>query len=151
MTEKLVPERIERSVSLQAARERVWETLTDPGLLRQWFAAEVEFHPTPGGHARFRPDHGPERRGRVEDVQDGRRLAFTWWPDEREDEATRVEFTLDDEVGGTRLTVVETGFQALTEGPMAALTHDWGWGLLLGDLPRVLALRRHGVLAGIGN
>lgn len=131
-------DRIERSIILPQRRALVWEALTDPRLLGSWLQAFVDLDPRPGGHARFRPDHGPVRLGRVQDVRDGRRLAFTWWPEDIEEAATQVELTLGDEPGGTRLTIVETGFSVLAHGPMASLTHDWGWGIVLAGTPRLV-------------
>lgn len=132
-------DRIERSVVLPQPRAVVWEAITDEGLLGGWLRADVDLDARPGGLARFRPERGPARLGRVDDVREGRRLALTWWPEDVEGAATRVELTLDDQPGGTRLTVVETGFSALADGPMASLTHDWGWGLMLETAPRLVA------------
>ena len=89
-------------VHLAAPREEVWEALTDPERLADWFATDVELDLRPGGGASFRWGNGEERTATFTDVDTGRRLAFEWG-DEGE-----VEFTLADEGDGTRLTVVET-------------------------------------------
>ena len=95
---------IRREIVLPAPREEVWEALTDPERLADWFANDVDFDLRPGGGASFRWSNGEERTATVTEVDPERRLAFEW-DDEDEGE---VEFTLDDDVDGTRLTVVET-------------------------------------------
>jgi uncharacterized protein YndB with AHSA1/START domain len=93
---------IRREIVLPAPREEVWEALTDPDRLADWFANDVDFDLRPGGGASFRWSNGEERTATVTEVDPERRLAFEW------DDEGEVEFTLDDDVDGTRLTVVET-------------------------------------------
>ena len=93
---------IRREIVLPAPREEVWEALTDPDRLADWFANDVDFDLRPGGGASFRWSNGEERTATVTEVEPERRLAFEW------DDEGEVEFTLDDDVDGTRLTVVET-------------------------------------------
>ena len=92
-----------REIVLPAPREEVWEALTEPERLADWFANDVDLDLRPGGGASFRWSNGEERSATVTEVEPGRRLAFEWEDDEGE-----VEFTLDDDADGTRLTVVET-------------------------------------------
>jgi uncharacterized protein YndB with AHSA1/START domain len=84
------------------AREELWAALTEAERLEDWFANDVELDLRPGGGASFRWSNGEERHATVTEVEPARRLAFDW-----EDEGT-VEFTLDDDVDGTRLVVVES-------------------------------------------
>jgi uncharacterized protein YndB with AHSA1/START domain len=93
---------IHKEIFLPAPREEVWEALTDPEQLEDWFANSVELDLRPGGGASFRWDNGEERRATFTEVDPERRLAFEW-----EDDGA-VEFTLDDDADGTLLTVVES-------------------------------------------
>jgi uncharacterized protein YndB with AHSA1/START domain len=93
---------IEREIVLPSPREEVWEALTEPERLEDWFANDVDVDLRPGGGARFRWANGEERQAIFTEVEPERRLAFTW-----EDEGL-VEFTLEDVPDGTRLTVIET-------------------------------------------
>jgi uncharacterized protein YndB with AHSA1/START domain len=93
---------IRREIVLDAPREEVWEALTDPERLADWFANDVELDLRPGGGARFRWSNGEERRATVTEVEPEERLAFAW------DDDGEVELTLADDEDGTRLTVVET-------------------------------------------
>ena len=90
---------VRREVVLPVPRDRAWDLLTDPDELREWLADDAELDPEEGGEVRA-GDH----EGVVEAVDPGRRLAFRW-----DDGVTpsRVEWTLDEVPGGTRVTVVE--------------------------------------------
>jgi uncharacterized protein YndB with AHSA1/START domain len=122
---------VKREVELDAGPEEVWEALVDPRLLSEWLADEVEMEPVPGAPARFRRG-SEEREGIVLQVDEERRLAFTW---SRPGEApSEVELTIDAVAGRTRLVVVE---RALV-GP-ASLSAS-AWGLRLEGLAASLAL-----------
>ena len=78
----------------------------------------VELEVWPGGRGTARREDGAVRRIRVEAVEPPRRLAFRWWPYERDGAppgtGTRVEFLLEETPdGGTHLTVVESGWPGL--------------------------------------
>ena len=105
---------IRREIVLPNPREEVWEALTEPERLEDWFANDVDLDLRPGGGASFRWSNGEERHATVTEVEPGEKLAFEW------DDDGEVEFTLADEDEGTRLVVTETepawtpalGFQA---------------------------------------
>jgi len=113
---------VRREVVFPAAREEVWEALTDPRRLEEWFANEVSLDLCPGGEGRFRWDNGEERLAVVETVERERRLAFDW--SDPDGEATSVDFTLDEVPEGTRLTVVESA----PAGPQAS-AGEWALAL----------------------
>lgn len=116
--------RIERETVVPASPDEVWEALTDERLLEEWLAPEVELEPYEGGEVSVRLEDGTQRWGTVEEVDEGRRLAFRW---ERGGAGeSRVELTVDAVAGGARVVVVESG---AARGPSAA------WG------PRLSALR----------
>src|SRR5579884_1282827 len=93
---------IRKEIVLPATRDDVWEALTEPDRLEDWFANDVDLDLRPGGGASFRWSNGEERSAIVTEVEPERRLAFDW-----ADEGT-VEFTLADDPEGTRLVVVES-------------------------------------------
>ena len=93
---------IRREIVLPNPREEVWEALTDPERLEDWFANDVDLDLRPGGGASFRWSNGEERHATVTEVDHERRLSFEW------DDEGAVELTLDDDVEGTRLTVIES-------------------------------------------
>src|SRR6266511_6142833 len=70
-----------RELVLPAPPEEVWEELTDPKRLEEWFATEVELDLEEGeGH--FRWENGEERHAVVETLEEGRRLGYTWSDEE---------------------------------------------------------------------
>jgi uncharacterized protein YndB with AHSA1/START domain len=112
---------VRREIVLEAPVEDVWEALTDPEQLAEWFANEVELDVREGGEGRFRWADGETREASIDTVEPPRRLGFTWA--EPGEDASRVELTLEEDGGGaTRLTVVESA-------PEGAA--DWSWALSL--------------------
>ena len=93
---------IRKEIVLPADPDEVWDALTEPDRLEDWFANDVELDLRPGGGARFRWSNGEERHATVTEIEPGERLVFEW------EEDGEVEFTLADEDEGTRLVVTET-------------------------------------------
>ena len=104
----------EREIVLDAPPEEVWEALTDPEQLEEWFANDVEFDLERGGV--FRWDDGEVRHAVVEEVDAERRLAIRWWDPDGPEES-EVTFTLVAIPAGTRLVVTETA------------SCDWAWAI----------------------
>ena len=111
------PDRIERTVELAAPPEKVWAALTTSEGLAAWFGDEAAIDPRPGGSAWMKWNEGHTAQMRVERVEEPRVFGFTWHifglPDD-DPRRTYVEFTLEPADGGTRLTVVESGFAQLS-------------------------------------
>jgi uncharacterized protein YndB with AHSA1/START domain len=98
-----------RAVTVPAAVETVWEAITEPGAMEDWFGALVEWELRPGGKAHFRHMAGEDadREGVVDDVEPGRRLRFRWWPADGDGDVSEVAYELEADDGGTVLTVTE--------------------------------------------
>ena len=112
---------IERETLIAAPVERVWAVLTEGEHVGRWFSdAGAEIDLQPGGEMVLRwAEHGIGR-ARVVDVEPPRRFSYRWaairehWGEEPDDRnSTLVEFTLAPEGDGTRLRVIESGFEAL--------------------------------------
>ena len=111
-------DRIQRDVVIAAPPEVVWEVVTEPEHVSRWFS-EAAFEATPGAVGTI-----STYEIQIEAVEPPRRFSFTW-------DQLLVEFTLTAEDGGTRLTVVESGF----EGRDAKrVDHEGGWAKFLGQL-----------------
>jgi uncharacterized protein YndB with AHSA1/START domain len=93
---------VEREIVFPAPPDEVWEALTEPERLEEWFATEVELDVRPGGEGVFRWGDGDERHAVVEEVEEERRLVLGW-----EDDG-RVVLELEEVEGGTLVRVVET-------------------------------------------
>ena len=107
---------VERELVLEAPAEEVWEALTEPEQLEDWFATEVELEPRPGGRGVFRWGNGEERSVSVEEVEPERLLTLRW-----EDDGGEVVFTLEPVPEGTRLVVVESSPEWSTALELRAL------------------------------
>jgi uncharacterized protein YndB with AHSA1/START domain len=138
-------DRIEREVVIAAPVERVWELITSGEHVGRWFAdagARIDLRPGGAMSLTWR-EHGTVH-GRVETVDPPRRFAFRWvlTTDEEAEptpaNSTLCEFTLRSEGEGTRVAVVESGFEALdAEAARRAellAGHTSGWEAELGDL-----------------
>ncbi|MFF8423573.1 MULTISPECIES: SRPBCC family protein [unclassified Streptomyces] len=63
--------------------DRVWQFVTDPDELAQWFPSRAEMDLRPGGAIRFSGDPNlPESTGKVLAVDPPRHLSFEWGGDE---------------------------------------------------------------------
>jgi uncharacterized protein YndB with AHSA1/START domain len=106
---------VTREIVFPASPDEVWEALTEPDQLEEWFANDVELDPRPGGAGIFRWDDGEERRATVVVSEPGERLVLDW------DEEGEVEFTLEEVEDGTRLLVRETSPEWSTALELRAL------------------------------
>lgn len=119
------------SVDLPADQQRVWESLTTDEGLAKWMGEGASLDPTVGGEATFPdPVGGRERCGRIERVEPGRLLTYTWWPADDEDDASLVSIELTPLETGTRVDVAETAVQASASRSRSAATAtnvQWHW------------------------
>lgn len=143
-------DRIEKQVVLKAPRARVWRALADAREFGSWFGVRME-----GGG--FAP--GEVTRGRitypgyehlvfevtVERMEPERLLSWRWHPapvdpavDYSKEPTTLVTFSLEDVPGGTRLTVVESGFDRipLARRAEAFRMNEGGWEEQLRNVAR---------------
>ena len=133
-------DRIEKTIDLRAPIERVWLALTDHDQFGQWFRVKLE-----APFALGRMSRGPFTiagyehlvwEAKVTAMERPNRFAFTWHPyavdpkaDYSAEPPTLVEFTLEPTGEGTRLTVTESGFDALPADrrEVALRMNDSGW------------------------
>jgi uncharacterized protein YndB with AHSA1/START domain len=138
-----VPDSIEREVILPAPPARVWTALTQADQLGAWFGTQASIDLRQGGEVVFTWDGstGPRgtSRGVIETVEPTHRFAFRWQANPGDVLMTRVEFTLEPHVEGTRLLVVESGFASLSPELRTHERHVEGWQRELGDLAEYLA------------
>ena len=112
------PDRIERTVELAHPPQKVWAALTTAEGLAAWFGNQAQIDLRPGGQARMSWAGGHTASMRVERVEEPAVFGFTWQIyglPEDDPRRTYVEFTLEPADGGTRLTVVESGFAQLSD------------------------------------
>ncbi|MBO0825557.1 MAG: SRPBCC domain-containing protein [Actinobacteria bacterium] len=137
------PDRIERTVEIAHPPAKVWAALTTAEGLSAWFGQQATIDLRPGGSARMKWDSGHVANMRVERVEEPTVFGFTWGIFGLADDDPRrtyVEFTLEPSGGGTRLTVVESGFAQLPDDAYRT-AYDGnirGWASELGELVEYL-------------
>jgi uncharacterized protein YndB with AHSA1/START domain len=134
------PDRIERTVQLAHPPATVWAALTTAEGLAGWFGDQAAIDLRPGGAARMSwAGEGFTAQMRVERVDEPSVFGFTWpiygLPD-GDPRRTYVEFTLEPDGSGTRLTVVESGFAQLPDDAhrTAYDGNTQGWAKELAEL-----------------
>jgi uncharacterized protein YndB with AHSA1/START domain len=133
-------DRIEKKTLLRAPRSRVWRALSDACEFGQWFGVKLEGEFTPGAHMRGTvTNKGYEHLTMelwIEKIEPERLFSYRWHPfaidpgiDYSKEPTTLVQFTLEETEGGTLLSVVETGFDAvpLARRPKAFEMNSHGW------------------------
>jgi uncharacterized protein YndB with AHSA1/START domain len=138
-------DRIEKHIVLRAPRSRVWRALTDHREFGAWFQAVLETPFVEGQSVRGRITvPGYEHLtfdATVVRLEPERFFSMRWQPggDPKPGEPTTlVEFSLEEVPGGTRLTVVETGFDQFSPERRAKVfrDNDGGWAEQLGNIAR---------------
>ena len=137
------PLTVTRSIDINAPRERVWAALTTPELLSQWLGEEAVFEPRVGARGSYTWAEWGRFPLVVEAVDAPSSLAVRWAhsPDGEltESASTVAHYTLESIPNGTRLTVVETGFELLDGDQQEAVDgNTQGWIEELGELKALL-------------
>ena len=145
-------DRIEKTILLRAPRARVWRALTDADEFGTWFRVKLEGSFRAGATVRGRITYpGYEHvtmEMQIERLEPERLFAYRWHPyaiepdvDYASEPTTLVEFRLDEVPGGTRLTVVESGFDRLPKGRRdeAFRMNEGGWSEQMANIERHVA------------
>src|SRR4051794_7172367 len=69
---------VEREILFPESPAELWEALTEPERLEEWFATEAELDARPGGAGIFRWGDGEERRATVREATEEERLVLDW-------------------------------------------------------------------------
>jgi uncharacterized protein YndB with AHSA1/START domain len=142
-------DRIEKSVELKAPVSRVWKAITDHAEFGQWFRVRLDGPFVPGqvsrGHVTYPGYEHLRWEAVVQKMEPERLFSFTWHPyaidptvDYSGEPATLVEFTLEPTATGTRLRIVESGFDKLPphRRDEAFRMNDRGWSIQSENIAR---------------
>jgi uncharacterized protein YndB with AHSA1/START domain len=110
---------VEREIVFPVEPDELWEALTDPERLEEWFANDVELDPHEGGEGIFRWENGEERHATVREAVPGEKLVLDW------DDEGAVEFDLEPVPDGTRLYIRETSPDFSTALELRAMALAW--------------------------
>lgn len=144
-------DRIEKEIVMKAPRARVWRALTDAAEFGKWFGAEMRDTFAPGARAQGRITHpGYEHLSldmTVETMEPERLFSWRWHPyavdpsqDYSREPTTLVECELNDVPEGTRLKIVESGFDRvpLARRAEAYRMNSEGWAAQVQNIAKYL-------------
>ena len=151
-TTKTSTDRIEKQVTYDAPRSRVWRALTDVSQFNDWFGVSLTKPFSPGaeitGNMRIKGYEHVRMSIWIETMEPERFFSFRWHPyaiepgvDYSAEPTTLVSFTLDDAPDGTTLTIVESGFDAIPESRRAKAfsMNEKGWAGQAENIRKFLA------------
>ena len=150
MNAEMNTDSIERSIDIKAPRARVWRALADATEFGTWFGVKLQDQTfAPGERVRGNITHpGYEHivfEAKVDRVEPEQLLSFHWHPfaidpqvDYSGETPTLVTFTLQEIEGGTRLTVVESGFDKVPAARRleAFRMNSQGWDAQVANIAR---------------
>jgi uncharacterized protein YndB with AHSA1/START domain len=144
--------RIEREIHIDASPEVVFDVVSSPEHLREWWPDEVELPAVPGGSGRIGFGDVSQGGGKwvqfaVIDAVPPRRFSFRWTHAEGESAApgnsNLVVFELEPAGRGTLLRMTESGFRERgwdeTTVARKYTEHAAGWDVFLPRLPEYAA------------
>ena len=152
---------VEREILIEASPEVVWGVITEPEQIIRWFSDEALLDGRAGadGTLTWRPGGRGGRKEldlivpiRVVEAEPFRLFSFRWnhpqgvGPDESN--SALVEFSLIEEGDRTRLRVLESGIDAVTQGEEDKARyvegHEQGWQRHLGEMLDYVASKPRG-------
>ena len=133
-------DRIEKHLVLRAPRARVWRAIANATEFGAWFGIKLEGTFAAGATIRGRltiPNYDHlTLEMQVERIEPERYFSYRWHPyavdpkaDYSAEPTTLVEFRLEEQAGGTALTIIESGFDRipLSRRAEAFRMNDQGW------------------------
>jgi uncharacterized protein YndB with AHSA1/START domain len=145
-----MPDRIEKQIVINAPRSRVWRAISDRGEFGTWFLVALppgKFAPgeTVMGKITYPGYEHVIMDMEIVEVEPERLLSYRWHPgapdpgsDYSSEPKTLVTFTLEDAEGGTKLTLVESGFDQLPlhRRDAAYRSNEPGWAEQMKNIER---------------
>jgi uncharacterized protein YndB with AHSA1/START domain len=134
---------IKRQMIFNSSRQKVWDAITKVEFICQWFSTDIDMPKLEVGEEltfRWSPPHGYSR-AIIEIVEPITHFAYRW-ENQGVDQSlpvsevpkTLVSFVLDDVNEGTRLTLTESGFEALANAGVVFQENSSGWDSELKEL-----------------
>lgn len=110
---------VECSIWIAVLRQLVWRAVTEPNQLEQWYAPGCPWeipNLQVGAVVKFYNTSTDIQVAKIEVVEPLHRFTLRWQPDPMYPAASSVNtFLVEDENGGTRVTVTQTGYESLPE------------------------------------
>jgi len=147
-------DRIEKKVLLRAPRSRVWNALTTAEEFSAWFEVELtekgKFIVGARIEGRFSKYDAIAPIMSIEQLEPERLFSYRWVPYSTEanmnydsEPKTLVVFRLEEQEGGTLLTVVESGFDSIPAARRAKAyqMNEGGWTQQMNNIERYVTAR----------
>jgi uncharacterized protein YndB with AHSA1/START domain len=132
-------ESISFEFDLRHSPEKVWRALTDPALLTEWLLPVIDFKLETGAAFAFKTQPYPGWDGTVNcrllEIEAHRKLSYTWVVGDMALD-TVVTFTLTPTASGTRMSLVQSGFQPAQKQNFGGARY--GWKMMGGKLVDLL-------------
>lgn len=131
---------VERSIWIAAPRERVWRAVTDPAQLENWFSPGTSWKLTAleAGGRLFIPDPetGAETNVQVIELVDPPQRFVSHSLSETPGSSEVTAYLLQEERGGTRLTITNSGYNLLPDDERWSTMEQnaFGFGMMLENL-----------------
>jgi len=111
---------VEWRVLIDAPRQRVWQTITDPARLEQWYAPGCAWEIPAlrvGATVKFHNTDTDIQLATIEVLEPLKQLTLRWQLDPAHPGITLLNsFFLEEEGGSTRVTVSQAGYESLPDG-----------------------------------
>src|SRR5688572_28291847 len=144
---------IQKTIVIKAPRKKVWQALSDSKEFGKWFGANIQDSFKPGAPARGKiTTKGYEHVNMemtIDRIVPEQVISWRWHPaatdpghDYSQEPKMLVQFTLEDNKdGGTRLSMVETGFESLppSRRDIALKMNEEGWSAQMKNIDRYVA------------
>lgn len=136
-------EEIRTSTTIDAPIERVWQAITTPSEMKQWFfGVDTEADWRPGGRLVHRGEYAGKPyidQGEVVEIEPPKRLVHTHWSDvsglpDAPENYQVVAWDLTPRNGATELAITERNLPS----DEAAKTSEQGWATALASLTELL-------------
>jgi uncharacterized protein YndB with AHSA1/START domain len=138
---------VRRTIRIDAPVDRVWRAVTEPDQVSRWFGRTELDGAGPGARGSITFEEYGRVPLAIDAVDAPKSITYRWGnddaaghlPDELDEHATQFTFTLEAVDGGTRLTVVESGFDRTSNPTSNMAEHAAGWVSELDKLVVLLA------------
>jgi uncharacterized protein YndB with AHSA1/START domain len=148
----IVSDRIEKQIDIAAPVSRVWRALTDHREFGEWFRVKIEGPFVAGqisrGYITWPGYEHLKWEATIQKIEPEKYFSFTWHPyavdpkhDYSKEPTTLVEFHLERAAAGTRLKVIESGFDKIPfeRRAEAFLKNDGGWTQQMANIKEYVA------------
>lgn len=133
---------VRRTINVAAPVEKVWAAITEADHLAKWFPQRAELDEVAvGAVGEFEFDGYGTFPVQIEELDPPRMIAYRWGNDDAAPvvpldpaRSTVFRFTLESINTGTRLTLVESGFDTLTDPAASMKGNRGGWDSELDEL-----------------